>query len=198
MGCFEREYPSFPAPDVPRDFVEFPSQFNEHWASYPAVFDHFAKHYKTGEPMPAELAAKIRKAESSTRDILLTELLAAAELDMQWHTLSGDGAGGEARCIREGGAGAQAHCAGHGAAALPLELLPAYLGWRLRGGLLRVPVERDAGRRRVPVVRRPRRPHDARQRRSLPQDGAVAGNTEDLAKMYAAWLGAEPSTGNRC
>ena len=49
---------------MPRDFVEFPSQFNEHWASYPAVFEHYAKHYKTGAPMPAELAAKIKKADT--------------------------------------------------------------------------------------------------------------------------------------
>ena len=62
-GMFaDTEYPSLSRHAVPRDFVEFPSQFNEHWASYPAVFDHYAKHYKTGAPMPAELAAKIKKA----------------------------------------------------------------------------------------------------------------------------------------
>ena len=72
-----------------RDFVEFPSQFNEHWASDPAVFPHFAKHYKTGAPMPAELAAKIKKAATFNQGYMLTELLAAAELDMQWHTLRG-------------------------------------------------------------------------------------------------------------
>ena len=55
-------YPTLSGAAVPRDFVEFPSQFNEHWATYPAVFEHYAKHYKTGEPMPAELAAKIKKA----------------------------------------------------------------------------------------------------------------------------------------
>ena len=57
-------YPSLSGTQVPRDFVEFPSQFNEHWASYPAVFAHYAKHYKTGEPMPAELVAKIGKSET--------------------------------------------------------------------------------------------------------------------------------------
>ncbi len=55
-------YPSLSGASVPRDFVEFPSQFNEHWASYPSVFANYAKHYKTGEPMPAELAEKIKKA----------------------------------------------------------------------------------------------------------------------------------------
>ncbi len=55
------EYPTLSGTSVARDFVEFPSQFNEHWATYPAVFNHYAKHYKTGAPMPAELAAKIKK-----------------------------------------------------------------------------------------------------------------------------------------
>ena len=48
------EYPSLSGTSTARDFVEFPSQFNEHWALYPAVFNHYAKHYKTGAPMPAE------------------------------------------------------------------------------------------------------------------------------------------------
>ncbi len=81
------EYPTLSGTNVPRDFVEFPSQFNEHWALYPEVFQHYAKNYKTGEPMPAELAAKIRKASDFNQGYSLTELLAAAMLDMQWHTL---------------------------------------------------------------------------------------------------------------
>ena len=55
------EYPSLSGTAVARDFVEFPSQFNEHWASYPAVFNNYAKHYQTGAPMPAELAAKMKE-----------------------------------------------------------------------------------------------------------------------------------------
>jgi len=54
-------YPTLSGTQTPRDFVEFPSQFNEHWASDRAVFPHYAKHYKTGEPMPAELVAKLEK-----------------------------------------------------------------------------------------------------------------------------------------
>ena len=80
-------YPSLSGTQVARDFVEFPSQFNEHWATYPAVFSNFAKHYKTGEPMPADLAAKLKKAEKFNSGYALTEVVAAAELDMQWHTL---------------------------------------------------------------------------------------------------------------
>ena len=83
------EYPSL-AFNIPRDFVEFPSQFNEHWMEDPEVFAHFARHYKTGAPMPAELAAKLRKADTFNQGYDLTELLAAAELDMQWHLLPAD------------------------------------------------------------------------------------------------------------
>ncbi len=81
------EYPSLSGTATSRDFVEFPSQFNEHWALYPAVFNNYAKHYKTGAPMPAELAAKIKKAATFNQGYMLTELVAGAELDMQWHTL---------------------------------------------------------------------------------------------------------------
>jgi peptidyl-dipeptidase Dcp len=87
-GMFaDTEYPSLSGTSTARDFVEFPSQFNEHWASYPTVFQNYAKHYKTGAPMPAELAAKIKKASKFNKGYDTTEVLAAAELDMQWHTL---------------------------------------------------------------------------------------------------------------
>ena len=76
--------------DIPRDFVEFPSQFNEHWRNDPTVFAHYARNYKTGEPMPADLAAKLQNAEKFNQGYALTELLAAAELDMQWHLLPAD------------------------------------------------------------------------------------------------------------
>ncbi len=75
---------------TPRDFVEFPSQFNEHWRDDPAIFTHYARHYKTGAPMPADLVAKLRASEKFNQGYSLTELLAAAELDMQWHLLSAD------------------------------------------------------------------------------------------------------------
>jgi peptidyl-dipeptidase Dcp len=81
-------YPSLSGTATSRDFVEFPSQFNEHWAMYPAVFNHFARHYKTGAAMPADLIEKLAKAENFGEGYRLTELLAAAELDMQWHLLA--------------------------------------------------------------------------------------------------------------
>jgi peptidyl-dipeptidase Dcp len=88
-GMFSNaKYPSLAGTQTPRDFVEFPSQFNEHWALYPEVFKNYAKHYKTGAPMPAEMVEKIKRAKNFDEGYSLTELLAAAELDMQWHTLS--------------------------------------------------------------------------------------------------------------
>ncbi len=80
-------YPSLSGANVARDFVEFPSQFNEHWALYPTVFANYAKHYKTGEPMPKELVAKIQKSSKFNQGYATTEYLAAALLDMAWHTL---------------------------------------------------------------------------------------------------------------
>ena len=191
-GMFaDTEYPSLSGTSVPRDFVEFPSQFNEHWASYPAVFNHFAKNYKTGAPMPAALAAKIKKAEKFNQGYALTELLAAAELDMQWHTLPAS-APLQNPDVFEKEALEKTHLAisyvppryrssyfmhiwGNGYAAgyyayLWTEMLDddAYQWFEDNGGLTRA----NGDRFRQMVLSR--------------------GNTEDLAKMYAAWLGKEP------
>jgi peptidyl-dipeptidase Dcp len=81
------KYPTLSGTAVPRDFVEFPSQFNEHWASEPRVFASYAKHYQTGEAMPPELVKKIEKARQHGQGFGLTEYLAAALLDMAWHTV---------------------------------------------------------------------------------------------------------------
>jgi peptidyl-dipeptidase Dcp len=80
------KYPSISGTSVPRDFVEFPSQFNEHWALEPTVFASYAKHYQTGEPMPGALVEKIRKSSTFNQGYDTTEYLAAALLDMAWHT----------------------------------------------------------------------------------------------------------------
>jgi peptidyl-dipeptidase Dcp len=73
--------------NVPRDFVEFPSQFNEHWALDPLVFANYAKHYQTGQVMPQELVDRIKKARTFNQGFATTEYLAAALLDLAWHTL---------------------------------------------------------------------------------------------------------------
>jgi peptidyl-dipeptidase Dcp len=68
-----------------RDFVEFPSQFNERWALDPKVLAHYALHYRTGKPMPQQLVDKITSAETFNKGYAVTEVLAASELDMHWH-----------------------------------------------------------------------------------------------------------------
>lgn len=84
------EYPMLSGTAVPRDFVEFPSQFNEHWALEPTVFANYACHHETGDPMPAELVARIKKARTFNQGYALTEYIAAALLDMAWHTITVD------------------------------------------------------------------------------------------------------------
>jgi peptidyl-dipeptidase Dcp len=193
-GMFaDTEYPSLSGTATAADFVEFPSQFNEHWALYPAVLDHYARHYKTGMPMPAELAAKIRKAQTFNQGYLLTELVAAAELDMQWHTLPASAPLQQPDTFQKqalekthlllstvppryrssyfahiwGGAG---YSAGY-YAYLWAEMLDddAYQWFEENGGLTRA----NGDRFRQMILSR--------------------GNTEDLAKMYAAWRGKDPS-----
>lgn len=83
-----QQYPSLSGTNVARDFVEFPSQFNEHWALDPKIFKHYAVHYKSGSPMPSTLVAKIKNAQKFNQGYNLTELLAAADLDLEWHKLS--------------------------------------------------------------------------------------------------------------
>jgi peptidyl-dipeptidase Dcp len=87
-GMFSNvQYPTLSGTNVPRDFVEFPSQFNEHWALDPKVFAHYARHYQTGAPMPAALVDKIKKASTFNQGFATTEYLAASLLDLAWHTL---------------------------------------------------------------------------------------------------------------
>jgi len=75
--------------NTPRDFVEFPSQINEHWASHPQVFAHYARHFETNEPMPDALREKMLNATQFNKGYDMTELLSAALLDMNWHSISG-------------------------------------------------------------------------------------------------------------
>jgi peptidyl-dipeptidase Dcp len=185
-------YPVLSGAQVARDFVEFPSQFNEHWALYPAVFDHYAKHYQTGAPMPAELVAKIKKSEKFNGGYALTEIVAAAQLDMQWHTLSASALlqnpdQFEVEALKQkhlllsavpsryrSSYFAHIWLGGYAAgyyAYLWSEMLDdaAYQWFEDHGGMTRA----NGDRFRQMVLSR--------------------GNTEELGKMYAAWLGGEPT-----
>jgi len=75
---------------TPRDWVEMPSQFNEHWALEPAVLAHYARHYQTDKSIPQALVEKIRKTKTFNEGYATTEYLAAALLDLAWHTLPAD------------------------------------------------------------------------------------------------------------
>ena len=185
-------YPSISGTQVPRDFVEFPSQFNEHWASEPTVFAHFARHYQTGKPMPAELSAKLKKAQNFNQGYKLTELLAAADLDLRWHTLPAttglpDADAFEADALQKAKLNiayvppryrssyflhiwANGYSAGY-YAYLWSEMLDddAYQWFEDHGGLTRA----NGDRFRKMVLSR--------------------GYTEDLQKLYANWAGHDPS-----
>ncbi|MHA3772621.1 M3 family metallopeptidase [Verrucomicrobiota bacterium sgz303538] len=88
-GMFSNvKYPRFTGTSVPRDFVEFPSQVNEMWAVWPEVLKNYAKHYQTGEPMPAELIDKVIAIKQFNQGYATTEYLAAALLDQAWHQLA--------------------------------------------------------------------------------------------------------------
>lgn len=88
-GLFaSQRYATLSGTNTPRDFVEFPSQINEHWASHPQVFAHYARHYETGEPMPEALRDKMLNATQFNKGYDMTELLSAALLDMNWHGIA--------------------------------------------------------------------------------------------------------------
>jgi peptidyl-dipeptidase Dcp len=185
-------YPTLSGTSTARDFVEFPSQFNEHWAIYPTVFNHYAKHYQTGAPMPDALVAKLKKAQNFAEGYSLTETLTAAELDMQWHVLTAD-AGLQDPDAFEKQALAKVHldqpavppryrssyfshiwASGYSAgyyAYLWTQMLDddAYQWFDDHGGLTRANGDRF---RRMILSR---------------------GNTQDLSAMYVAWRGKAPS-----
>lgn len=188
----DQKYPSLSGTRVARDFVEFPSQFNEHWALYPKVFKHYAVNYKTGKSMPQALVDKIKKASKFNQGYMLTELVAAAQLDMAWHTLPAGAPlqnvdGFEVVALKKAHLDLPqvppryrtsyfSHIWGSGYAAgyyayLWTEMLAddAYEWFKENGGLTR----KNGDRFREMVLSR--------------------GNTENLAKMYRDFRGHDPS-----
>lgn len=83
-------YPSIAGTNVSRDFVEFPSQFNEHWATEPSIFANYAKHYQTGEQMPTELREKMIAAGNFNQAYSIGENIASSLIDQYWHALTTD------------------------------------------------------------------------------------------------------------
>ncbi len=191
-GIFaDEQYPTLSGTNTARDFVEFPSQFNEHWATDPTVFAHYAKHYQTGAPMPVALVDKMKKAGKFNKGYDMTELVAAALLDMNWHTLGADAPLQDAdqfetAALKKDGVDLSyvppryrssyfQHIWGNGYAAgyyayLWTQMLAddAFIGFKEHGGLSR----ENGDRFRAMVLSR--------------------GNTEELAKMYRDWRGHDP------
>jgi peptidyl-dipeptidase Dcp len=90
-GMFSNvKYPYFSGTNVPRDFVEYPSQVNEMWSTWPEVLANYAKHYQTGEAMPKALLDKVLSAEKFNQGFATTEYLGAAMLDQRWHQVPAD------------------------------------------------------------------------------------------------------------
>lgn len=192
-GMFaDTRYPSLSGANTARDFVEFPSQFNEHWATNPKVFAHYAINYKTHEPMPQALVDKIKKARHFNSGYDMTELVAAALLDMDWHTLAADAPKQDADKFEMDALSKDKinltyvppryrssyfqHIWGNGYAAgyyayLWTQMLAddGFEWFKENGGMTRA----NGDRFRKMVLSR--------------------GNTEDLADMYKAWRGKEPS-----
>lgn len=87
-GLFASQtYPTLQGTNVARDFVEFPSQFNENWALDPKVLAHYAMHYQSGQPIPAALVDKIKRSRTFNQGYDNGEVLEAARLDLDWHSL---------------------------------------------------------------------------------------------------------------
>jgi len=192
-GMFaDQEFPSLSGTNTARDFVEFPSQFNEHWALEPSVFAHYAKHYQTGAPMPQELVDKIKKSSTFNKGYDVTEAISAALLDMSWHTLPADAPkqdvdAFEAAALKKNGTDlsyvppryrssyfmhiwGNGYAAGYYAYAWTQMLADDAFAWfDEHGGLTRA----NGDRFRQMVLSR--------------------GNTEDLATMYRDWRGRDPN-----
>ncbi|CAL2095421.1 M3 family metallopeptidase [Tenacibaculum sp. 190524A02b] len=90
-GLFGNQtYESISGTSVARDFVEFPSQFYENWATHPEILNNYALHHKTGKVIPSELLEKIKNAGTFNQGYSIIENLCSSNLDMQWHTISAD------------------------------------------------------------------------------------------------------------
>ncbi len=186
------EYPLLAGTNVPRDFVEFPSQFNEHWALDPVVFANYAKHYQTGAPMPADARREnqeVAHVQSGLRALRVHRGGAAR------HGVALAAAGraeAERRLVRDGGARAISRGRGAGAAALSHDVFRAHLERRLCGRLLRVSVgevlDDDAYAWFIE--------HGGLTRANGQRfrDMVLSrGGTEDVAEMYRAFRGRDPS-----
>ncbi|MFL6725262.1 MAG: M3 family metallopeptidase [Sphingomicrobium sp.] len=194
-GMFATQtYPTLSGTAVARDFVEFPSQFNENWALDAKILPHYAVHYQTGQPIPQDLVDKIKRSRTFNQGYDLGETLEAARLDLDWHSLPGDAPREdvdqfEAKALATGGFDTAdvppryrtsyfAHVWGSGYAAgyysypwTRMLAQDAFNWFETHGGLTRA----NGQRFRDMVLSR--------------------GNTLDYAEMYRAFTGHDPDVG---
>jgi peptidyl-dipeptidase Dcp len=191
-GMFaDQQYPTLSGTNTARDFVEFPSQFNEHWATNPEVLAHYARHYATGAAMPKAVLDRLLEARQFNAGYDMTEAVAASVLDLRWHTLDAtaplqDADRFEATALKDGHVDlgyvppryrssyflhiwSNGYAAGYYAYQWTQMLADdAFVGFKEQGGLSRA----NGQRFREQVLSR--------------------GNSQDLAQMYRTWRGHAP------
>ncbi|RSB18833.1 peptidyl-dipeptidase Dcp [Citrobacter farmeri] len=191
-GLFaSQRYASLSGTNTPRDFVEFPSQINEHWASHPTVFDRYARHYATGEKMPEALQDKMRKASLFNKGYDMSELLSAALLDMGWHRLSVEEADQPVESFEKQLLAAEQLCL----PAVPPRYRSSYFAHIFGGGYaagyyayLWTQMLADDGFQWFVEQGGLTRENGQRFREAV----LSRGNSEDLERLYPAWRGSEP------
>ncbi len=192
-GLFAAQtYPTLSGTNVARDFVEFPSQFNENWALDPKILPHYAVHYKTGQPIPQELIQKVLAARTFNQGYEVGEALEAARLDLDWHSLPANAPRQdvdkfEAQALASGGFATDVvppryrssyflHIWSNGYSGSYY----AYAWTRMLGQDAFATIEKNGGLTRA---------NGQRLRNMV----LSRGNTQDLAEMYRNWAGHDPS-----
>ncbi|MCO5230537.1 MAG: M3 family metallopeptidase [Chitinophagales bacterium] len=187
-----QQYPSLSGTAVARDFVEFPSQINENWALYPQVLKNYALHYESGEQIPQSLIDKIKKSSTFNQGYSLGEVLAAANLDMQWHTVPADSVIKDVDAFEKAALHRTLLDKVH---AVPTRYRSTYFAHIFGGGysagyyayLWTEMLDHDAFSYMVQKGGL-NRANGQRLREMI----LSKGNTEDLKQMYLDWRGAEP------
>ena len=191
-GMFAAQtYPTISGTNVARDFVEFPSQFNENWALDPKILPHYAVHYQTGQAIPQDLVDKIKRSRTFNQGYELGETLTAARLDLDWHSLGADAPkqdvdAFEAKALASGG---------FDVADVPPRYRSSYFLhiWSngYSAGYYAYPWTRMLGQDAFATIEANGGLTRANGQRF--RDMVLSrGNTQDYAAMYRAWAGHDP------
>ena len=171
-------YPMISGTGVLTDFVELPSQLYEHWLEQPEILREFARHYKTGAPMPGAMIERLIAARTFNQGFTTVEYIASALVDLEFHSLP-SAAKPRRRCLRDECAEQDRHAGRNRDASPPAAFRACVLGRRLRLGLLQLHVVGSARRRCVPGL-----PGD--RRRVRPGHGAASCATISMRRAARA------------